>query len=111
MKVGKLLWKRHIDQLRELAGSKEADVEPNGWESPEIELLKTLEASVPVPTQDPPPQQSVPDEKSTTPFLKFHHLNTLLDKKKMLRIMLFQPFQKRRSTRIRSRRKRLIEEL
>ena len=34
---GKLLWKRHIDQLRELAGSKVADVEPKSRELLEVD--------------------------------------------------------------------------
>ena len=31
VQVGKFLWKRHIDQFRELAGSKVADVEPKSY--------------------------------------------------------------------------------
>ena len=71
MQVGKLLWKRHVDQLRELAGSKVADVEPKSCELPEINLPETLDANMPVPTQDPSPQQqSVPNEKSTMPLVE-----------------------------------------
>ena len=44
VQVGKLLWKRHIDQLRDLAGSKVADVEPKNCELPEVDLPETLDA-------------------------------------------------------------------
>ena len=71
MQVGKLLWRRHVDQLRELAGSKVADVEPKSCELPEIDLPETLYANMPVPTQDPSPQQQfVPKEKSTMPLVE-----------------------------------------
>ena len=71
VQVGKLLWKRHIDQLRELAGSKVADVEPKSCELPEVDLPETLDASMPIPTQDSSPQQqSVPNEKYTTPLVE-----------------------------------------
>ena len=71
VQVGKLLWKRHINQSRELAGSKVADVEPKSCELPEINLPETLDASMPVPTQDPSPQQqSVLNEKSTKPLVQ-----------------------------------------
>ena len=59
VQVGKLFWKRHIDQLQELAGSKVADAEPKSSELPEVDLPETLDASMPVPTQDPSPQQTV----------------------------------------------------
>lgn len=52
---GELLWKRHIDQLSELAGSKVADVEPNRRELSEIDLSEEPDASnasVPVPEPD-----------------------------------------------------------
>ena len=66
VQVGKLLWKRHIDLLQELADSKVADVEPESYELPE-----TLDAIVPVPMQEASPQQqSVPNEKSTTPMVE-----------------------------------------
>ena len=71
MQVGKLLWKRHIDQLQEQAGSKVANVEPESYELLEVDLPETLDASVPVPMQEPSPQQqSVPNEKSTTPLVE-----------------------------------------
>ena len=70
MQVGKLLWKRHVDHLQELAGSKVA-VEPKSRDLPENDLPATLDASMPVPTQDPSPQQQfVPNEKATTPLVK-----------------------------------------
>ena len=71
VQVGKLLWKRYIDQLRELAGSLVANVESKGCELPENDLPEsTLDASMPVPMQNPSPQQqSVPNEKSTTPLV------------------------------------------
>ena len=55
VQVGELLWKRHIDQLCELAASKVADVEPNCPELPEIDLFEipdTSNASVPVSEPD-----------------------------------------------------------
>ena len=92
MQVGKLLWKRHIDQLRELAGSKVADVEPKSFELPEVYLPETLDASMPVPTQDSSPQQqSVPNEESTTPLVE---VPPSRHKKEMLRKLLSQPFLK-----------------
>ena len=70
MQVGKFLWKRHIDQLRELAGLKVADVELKTCDLMEIDLPERLDESVPVSTQDPTSQQSVPNEKSTMPLVK-----------------------------------------
>ena len=68
MLVGKLFWKRHIDQLRELAGSKVADSEPKQCELPEIDLAETPDAIVPLPKSDPLPQ-SVAFEKLYTPVV------------------------------------------
>ena len=68
MQVGEFLWKRHIDQLRNLAGSKVADVELKNLL--EIDLPETLDESVPVSTQDPTSQQSVPNETSPMPLVK-----------------------------------------
>jgi len=66
-----VLWKRHIDQLRELSGSKVADVEPKSSELPEVDLPETLDASMPVPMQDPSPQQQfVPNETPATPLVE-----------------------------------------
>jgi len=87
VQVGDLLSKRHIDQLRELAESKVAGVEPNRPELPEIDLfempdasnvsvpvseLDTLQLSAQKPTmpviqatpqvQVPSPEQTVPSE-------------------------------------------------
>ena len=71
VQVGKLLWKRHIDQLRELVGSKVADVEPKSSELLEVDFPETPDASMPVPTQDPLPQpQFVPNETPTTPLVE-----------------------------------------
>ena len=73
VQVGKLLWKKHIDQLRELAGSKVVDVEPKSCELPEIDLPETLhvDVSMPVPTQGPSPQQQfVLNEKPTAPLVE-----------------------------------------
>jgi len=52
VQVGKLLWKRHIDQLRELAGSKVANVDLKSSELPEVDLPEMPDAKMPVPTQD-----------------------------------------------------------
>ena len=66
-----MLWKRHVYQLREIAGSKVADVEPSSCELPEIDLSEKVDASVSVPTQDlSPQQQSMPSEKSTKPWVE-----------------------------------------
>lgn len=70
MQVGEFLWKRHIDQLRELAGSKVAAVELKTCDLLEIDLPETLDESVPVSTQDPTSQQSVPNETSPMPLVK-----------------------------------------
>ena len=121
----KLVWKRHVDQLRELAGSKEADVEPKSCELPEVDLPETLDASMPVPTQDSSPQQqSVPDEESTTQSVPNKESTSPLVEVPPSREIVSQEGNvthtpvptvpeepRRRSTRIRSKRKRLIEEM
>ena len=99
VQVGKLLWKRLIDQLRELAGSKVAYVEPQSCELPEVDLPETLDASMPVPTQDSSPQQRfVPDEESTTQSVPNEESTSPLvevpPSREMLRILLSQPFLK-----------------
>ena len=43
---GKLFWKRYIDQLRKLAGSKVTDLEPKSCEQPEINLAEPPDAIV-----------------------------------------------------------------
>ena len=70
MQVVEFLWKRRIDQLRELAGSKVADVELKTCDLLEIDLTETLDESVSVSTQDPTSQQSVPNETSPMPLVK-----------------------------------------
>ena len=69
--MGKLLWKRHINQLRELAGSKVANVEPKSSELPEVDFPETPDVSMPVPTQVLSPQpQFVPNETPATPLVE-----------------------------------------
>ena len=115
VQVGKLLWKRHIDQLRELAGSKVADVEPKGCELPEVDLPETLDASMLVPTQDSSPQQqSVPNEESTTPLLEVPPSRQIVKQEGNVTDtpVSTDPEEPRRpSTRIRSKPRRLIEEM
>ena len=115
MQVGKLLWKRHIDQLRELAGSKVAVVEPKSCELPEVDLPETLDASMPVPTQDSSPQQqSVPDEESTTPLVEVPPSRQIVPQEGNVThtpVPTVPEEPRRRSTRIRSKPKRLIEEM
>ena len=95
VQVGKLLWKRHIDQLRELAGSKVADVEPKSSELPEVDLPEMPDASMPVPTQDPSPQpQFVPNETPATPLVEVPPSGQMFHKKKIVWILLSQPFLK-----------------
>ena len=115
VQVGKLLWKRHIDQLRELAGSKIADVEPKSCELSEVDLPETLDASMPVPTQDSSPQQqSVPNEKSTTPLVEVPPSGQIVPQEGNVTdtpVPTVPEEPRRRSTRIRSKPKRLIEEI
>lgn len=120
VQVGELLWKRHIDQLRELAGSKGADVEPNRRELPEIDLFEmpgTSNASVPVsepdtlqPSAQKPtmpviqatPQVQVPSPEQTIPS----------EEKIMERAVSSVPEETRcHSMRIPAKLKRLIEEM
>jgi len=115
VQVGKLLWKRHIDQLRELAGSKVADVEPKNCELPEVDLPETLDASMPAPTKDPSSQeQSVPYEKFTTPLVEVPPSGQIVPQGENVTdtpVPTLPQEPRRRSTRIRSKPKRLIEEI
>ena len=116
VQVGKLLWKRHIDKLRELAGSKVADVEPmlsprtESYELPEIDLHETLDARVPVPMQEPSPQQqSVQNEKSTTPLVEVPPPGQIVPREENVTdnsVPTVSEEPRRRSTRIRSKPKR-----
>ena len=57
--------------MRELAGSKVADVEPKISELPEVDLPETTDVSMPVPTQDASPQRRfVPNETTATPLVE-----------------------------------------
>ena len=115
MQVGKLLWKRHIDQLRELAGSKVADVEPKSSELPEVDLPETPDTSMPVPTQDPSPQpQFVPNETPATPLGEFPPSGQIVPQQENhtdTPVPTIPEEPRRRSTRIRLKPKRLIEEM
>ena len=115
VQVGKLLWKRRIDKLRELAGSKVADVEPKSCKLPEIDLPETLDASMPVPTQNPfPQQQSVPNEKSTTSLVEVPPSGQIVPQEENVTdtsVPIVPEEPSRRSSRIRSKPKRLIEEM
>ena len=115
VQVGNLFWKRHIDQLRELAGSKVADAEPKSSELPEVDLPETLDASMPVPTQDPSPQQHfVPNETPATPLVEVPPSGLIVpqDKHRSDTPVPTVPEEpRRRSTRIRSKPKRLTEEM
>jgi len=46
VQLGKLFWKRHIDQMREVAGSKVADIEPTHCELTEIDLAEPPDATL-----------------------------------------------------------------
>ncbi|XP_022786636.1 uncharacterized protein K02A2.6-like [Stylophora pistillata] len=111
VQVEKLLWKRHVDQLRELAGSKVADVQPNICELPEIDLPQKVDATVSVPNQDlSPQQQSMPSEKSTKPWVEVTPPGQSITLEDVTdNTVPKEP--RRRSSRIRSKPKRLIEEM
>ena len=115
VEVGKLLWKRHIDQLRELAGSKVADVEPKSSELPEVDLPETPDASMPVPIQDPSPQpQFVLNETPATPLVEVPPSGQIVpqEENRTDTPVPTVPEEPRcRSTRIRLKPKRLIEEM
>ena len=61
-------WKRQIVRLRELAGSKVADLEPKHCELPEIDLAERPVAIVSFPKPDPPPQSAF-FEKPSLPVM------------------------------------------
>ena len=81
-----------VDQLRELADSKVADVEPKSYELPEVDLPETLDASVRVRKTLDLNNSLYRMRSLQHPLLKFHHLDRLFHKK--LRILLSQPFLK-----------------
>ncbi|PFX14444.1 Uncharacterized protein K02A2.6 [Stylophora pistillata] len=111
VQVEKLLWKRHVDQLRELAGSKVADVQPNSCELPEIDLPEKVDASVSVTNQDlSPQQQSMPNEKSTKPSVEVASPGQSITLEDVTHNTVPEE-PRRRSSRIRSKPKRLIEEI
>ena len=115
VQVGKLFWKRHIDQLRELAGSKVADLEPKHCELPEIDLAEPPDAIVSLPKPDPPPQPSSFQKPSLPvvsppPAEQIVPLQDVPDNS-VPSVSSFPEENKRRSTRIRARPKRLIEEM
>lgn len=111
VQVEKLLWKRHVDQLRELAGSKVADVQPNSCELPEIDLPEKVDASVSVTNQDlSPQQQSMPNEKSTKPSVEVASPGQSITLEDVTHNTVPEE-PRRRSSRIRSKPKRLIEEM
>ncbi|KAL9953842.1 hypothetical protein ACROYT_G041314 [Oculina patagonica] len=114
VQVGERLWKRHVDQLRELAGSKVADVETKSYELPEIVLPEAQDASVSVSTQDLP-QQSAPNETTTTPLVEVSSPVQIAPQEELGDTdnsgSTFPEVVKRRSTRVRSKPKRLIEEM
>ena len=68
VQVGKLSWKRHIDQLRELVGSEVSDLEPKHCELPEIDLAEPPDEIVYLPKPAPPPQ-SESFEKPSLPVV------------------------------------------
>ena len=116
MQVGELFWKRHIDQLRELAGSKVADSEPKHCELLEIDLAETPDAILPLPKPDPIPQ-SVPFEKPSTPVVSVPPAEQIVPPEENVSdntapsVSSVPEENKCRSTRIRSQPKRLIEEM
>lgn len=114
VQVGKLLWNRHIDQLRELAVSRVADDEPKSSELPEVDLPETPDASMPVPTQDPSPQpQFVLNETPATPLVEVPPFGQIAPKEENRTdtpVPTVPEEPRRRSTRIQSKPKRLIEE-
>ena len=115
VQVGKLLWKRRIDQLRELAGSKVADVEPKNSELQEVDLPETPDSSMPVPTQDPSPQpQFVPNETPAMPLVEVPPSGQIVPQEENRTdtpVPTVPEEPRRRSTGIRSKPKRLIEEV
>ena len=116
MQVGELFWKRHIDQLRELAGSKVADSEPKHCELLEIDLAETPDAILPLPKPDPIPQ-SVPFEKPSTPVVSVPPAEQIVPPEENVSdntapsVSSVPEENKRRSSRIRLKPKRLIEEM
>ena len=101
--------------MRELAGSKVADAEPKSSELPEVDLPETLDASMPVPTQDPSPQQQfVPNETPATPLVEVPPSGLIVSQDENCSdtpVPTVPEEPNRRSTRIRSKPKRLIEEM
>ena len=123
--VGNLFWKRHVDQLRSLAGSKVADTEPKAEiplddaypeatpllhpEQPQIE--STDSQADPTQVVPPKPQDLVPvsaleePDLSTVPPSTTPNVFTTGEPAKVTEV------SKRYPTRIRSKPKRLVEEM
>ena len=81
------------------------------YELPEIDLPETLDARVPVPMQEPSPQQqSVQNEKSTTPLVEVPSPGQIVPQENVTdnSVPTVPEEPRRRSTRIRSKPKRLI---
>ncbi|PFX25280.1 Uncharacterized protein K02A2.6 [Stylophora pistillata] len=112
VQVEKLLWKRHVDQLRGLAGSMVPDVELNSCEIPEIDLPEKVDASVSAPNQDlSPQQQSMPNEKFTKPWVEVAPPGQSITLEEDVTDNTVPEEPKCRSTRTRLKPKRLIEEM
>ena len=115
VQVGKLLRKRHIDQLRELAGSNVANVEPKSSDLLEVDLPETPDARIPVPMQDPSPlPQFVPNETPATLLVKVPPSGQIVPQEENRTdtpVLTIPEEPRRRSARIRSKPKRLIEEM
>ena len=78
-------------------------------------MPETLDAFMPVPTQDSSPQQqSVSNEKSTTPLVEVPPSGQIVPQEENVTdtpVPTVPEEPRRRSTRIRSKPKRLIEEM
>ena len=104
-----------IYRLRELAGSKVADLEPKHYELPEIDLAEPPDAIVSLPKPDPPPQSAL-FEKPSLPLMSPRLAEQILPPQDVSdnsvpSVSSFPEESKRRSTRIRARPKCLIEEM
>ena len=104
VQVGKLFWKRHIDQLCELAGSKVADIEPKQCKLPEIDLAEPPDAIVSLPKPDLQ-TQSASFEKPSLPLVSPQLAVPPQDvsDNSVPSVSSFPEENKRRSTRIRAR--------
>ena len=107
--------KRQIDRLRELAASKVADLEPKHCELPEIDLAEPPDAIVSLPNPDPPPQSAL-FEKPSLPVVSPPLAEQIVPPQDVSEnsvpiVSNFPEVNKRRSTRMRARPNRLIEEM